>query len=66
MGCINSKTCSHAPQTSIQHYKVDSVTLDVTAPKVPSAVTSVFLDAIQNLTPAQQRAAVTDIPMLQW
>src|SRR6202050_2953647 len=39
MGSINSKTCLHAPQTSIQHYKADNVTLDVTAPEVPSAAT---------------------------
>ena len=42
-------------------YKADGCTSEVTAPEVASTVTSIFLDAIRNLTPPQQRAAVTEI-----
>ena len=34
---------------------------EVTAPEVASTATSIFLDAIWNLTPPQQQAAVTKI-----
>jgi hAT family C-terminal dimerisation region len=44
-------------------YKADGCTSEVTAPEVASTATSIFLDAIRNLTPPQQRAAVTEIEM---
>jgi len=42
-------------------YKADGCMSEVTTPEVASTSTSIFLDAIQNLTPAQQRAAITEI-----
>jgi hypothetical protein len=42
-------------------YKADGCASEATAPEVTSTATSIFLDAIRNLTPAQQRAAVTEI-----
>ena len=42
-------------------YKVDGCMSEVTAFEVASTVTSIFLDAIRNLTPSQQQAAVTEI-----
>ena len=41
-------------------YKVDGCTSEVTAPEVALTATSIFLDAIWNLTSLQQRAAVTE------
>ena len=41
-------------------YKADGCTLEVTASEVASTATSIFLDAIPNLMPPQQQAAVTD------
>ena len=52
-------------QTLLEHlydvYKADNPTSDTPAPKAPSVATSVFLQAIQNLTPAEQRAVITKI-----
>jgi len=42
-------------------YKADNPTSNTPAPKAPSAATSIFLQAIQNLTPTKQRAVVTEI-----
>ena len=42
-------------------YKVDGCTLEMTASEVASTATSIFLDAIPNLMPPQQQAAVTEI-----
>jgi hypothetical protein len=42
-------------------YKADNPTDDGPAPKAASAATSIFMQAIQNLTPAEQRAVVTEI-----
>jgi hypothetical protein len=42
-------------------YKADGCTSEATAPEVASIATSIFLDAIRNLMPAQQRAAVSEI-----
>ena len=55
---------AHA-QTLLEHlydvYKADNPTSDTPAPKAPSVATSIFLQAIQNLTPAEQRAIITKI-----
>ena len=42
-------------------YQVDGCASNMTAPEVASMVISIFLDDIQNLTPTQQRIAVTKI-----
>jgi hypothetical protein len=42
-------------------YKADGSPSSAAVPNEPLAVASIFLDAIQSLTPAQQRAAVTEI-----
>ena len=42
-------------------YQVDGCALNVTAPEVASMAISIFLDDIQNLTPTQQRIAVTQM-----
>jgi hypothetical protein len=42
-------------------YKVYGCASEATAPEVASMATSIFLDAIRNFTPTQQRAAVTEI-----
>jgi hypothetical protein len=42
-------------------YKAESSTPDMAAPKAPLMTTSIVMDAIQNLTPSQQQAAVTEI-----
>ena len=42
-------------------YKADNPTSDTPAPKAPSVATSIFLQVIQNLTPAEQRTIITEI-----
>jgi hypothetical protein len=42
-------------------YKADVSASKPVAPEMQSTATSIFMDAIRNLTPAQQRAAVTEI-----
>ena len=42
-------------------YMMDNPTSNTPAPKAPSVATSIFLQAIQNLTPAEQWAVITEI-----
>jgi hypothetical protein len=55
-------TCA---QTLFEHlydvYKADSSPTDTITPEAPSAATSIFLQAIQYLTPTEQRAIVMEI-----
>lgn len=55
---------AHA-RTLLEHlyevYEADSSPTNTPTPKAPFAATSIFMQAIQNLTPAEQRAVVTEI-----
>ena len=42
-------------------YEVDFSTSNTTVSEIPPTSTSIFLDAIRNLTPDQQKAAITEI-----
>jgi hypothetical protein len=59
---ICSKMCS---RVLLEHlygvYEADFSTSNTTAPKVLPTSTSIFLDAIRNLKPNQQNAAITEI-----
>ena len=61
MGSISPKMCQILLKHLYDVYKANNPTDGGPAPKVASAVTSIFMQAIQNLTPAEQRAIIMEI-----
>ena len=51
----------HALELYLNIYMMDNPTSNTPAPKALSVATSIFLQAIQNLTPTEQRAIITKI-----